>query len=412
MESMPVNPSKPCTATHTEIPRASPRPKLGGVQRNANSPLPDTSCKGFHERESLGSKDSYLYVRRTKTRIHPLRPTLISERGRTSAVLVPNLLLAVQVKRLLKKGTAMGCESPFMVIVSEQRQPPSPGYKEKMAIRFKPLDALLNEYSNVFETPRFWASQNAVRECIELEPEARPPNRPAFRLFIPQRQEVEKRLAELLESGSIQPSRSEFEAPILFVPKPDGTLRMCIDYRALNKVTKNNRHPLPCIDELFDTLSGAKYFSALDLTPGYNQFLLASSDVPKTALNTHIGECEWKVHPMGLSNAPAVFQAETNQFLGPHPNKCVCIYLDDILIFSKTQEEHFQHSRLVLDILKGNDLKAKLSKCDFFKSEHTFLAHIVSAAGMQPDPSKVAVVSDWPVPKNVYEVRSFLGFAN
>jgi hypothetical protein len=187
---------------------------------------------------------------------------------------------------------------------------------------------------------------------------------------------------------------------------------MCIDYRALNKVTRKNEFPLPHIDELIDNLSGAKYFPALDLTSGYNQFILASSDVPKTAFNTHIGKYEWKVLPMGLSNAPAVFQAEMNQFFGPNLNKCVCIYLDDILIFSKAEEEHFKHLRLVLDVLNRNDFKAKLSKCDFFKNELKFLGHIVSAAGMQPDPSKVAVVSDWPVPKNVYEVRSFLGLAN
>jgi hypothetical protein len=230
-----------------------------------------------------------------------------------------------------------------MVIVREQRQQPSPDDQDKLAIRSTSLDVLLKEYSNVFEPPRFGASPNAVRECIELEPEARPPNRPAFRLSMPQRQEVEKRVAELLESGGVQPSRSEFGAPVLFVPKPDGTLRMCIDYRALNKVTRKNKYPLPRIDELIDKFSGAKYFSALDLTSGYNQFILASSDVPKTAFNTHIGKYEWKVLPMGLSNAPAVFQAEMSQLFGPHLHKCVCIYLDDILIFSKTEEEHFQH---------------------------------------------------------------------
>jgi hypothetical protein len=136
---------------------------------------------------------SHLHMRSTKTRIYPLRPTLFSQGDAVSAVLVPNLLSAVQVKRLLKKGTTRGCESPFMVIVREQRQPPSPGDQDKIAMRSKSLDALLKEYSNVFEAPRFGASQNAVRECIELEPEARPPNRPAFRFSMPQRQEVEKK---------------------------------------------------------------------------------------------------------------------------------------------------------------------------------------------------------------------------
>jgi hypothetical protein len=180
----------------------------------------------------FSSQDSHLYVRRTKTRIYPLRPTLFPKGDAASAVLVPHMLSAVQVKRLLKKGTARGCESPFMVIVREQRQPPLPIDQDKIAMRSKSLDALHKEHSNVFEPPRLGASQNSVRECIELEPEARPPNRPAFRLSMPQRQEVEKRVAELFESGGIQPSRSEFGAPVLVVHKPDGTLRMCIDYRA------------------------------------------------------------------------------------------------------------------------------------------------------------------------------------
>jgi hypothetical protein len=171
---------------------------------------------------------------------------------------------------------------------------------------------------------------------------------------------------------------------------------------------------LPRVHELIDVLSGAKYFAALDLTSGYdNQFTLASSDVPKTACNTNLDNYEWKVLPMGLYNAPAVFHAEMNQFFGPHHNECVCtIWMISYLIFSKTAEEDFQHMRLVVNILKRNDRKAKLSKCDFSNSKLECLGHIVSAAGMQPDPSKVAVVSDWPVPKNVYEERSFLGLTN
>jgi hypothetical protein len=187
---------------------------------------------------------------------------------------------------------------------------------------------------------------------------------------------------------------------------------MCIDYRALNKVTQRIKYPLPRIDDLMDNLGGAKYFSSLDLTSGYNQFKLVESDVPKTAFNTHIGKYEWKVLPMGLTNAPAVFQAQMNQMVGPHLNRFVCIYLDDILIFSKTEDEHFHHLQQVLHTLRQKELKAKLSKCDFFKDELKFLGHIVSAKGIQPDPAKVAVVSDWPTPKTIYDVRSFLGLAN
>jgi hypothetical protein len=172
---------------------------------------------------------------------------------------------------------------------------------------------------------------------------------------------------------------------------------MCIDYRALNMVTQRNKYPLPHIDDLMHNLGGAKYFSSLDLTSDYNQFKLVESDVPKTAFNTHIGKYDWKVVPMGLTNAPVVFQAQMNQLLGPHLNRFVCIYLDNIFIFSKTEDEYLHHLQQVLDTLSQRGLKAKLSKCDFFKDELNFLGRIVSAKSIQLDPAKVAVVSDWPV---------------
>jgi hypothetical protein len=359
------------------------------------------------------SRDSHLYLRRTQTRIYPQRQPLFAKSTEAGPALMPEVLSAVQATRLLSRDLPKGCTAPFLVLVRKQGTT-----EEKQARcldpgeRSKVLDTLLREYAEVFEEPRFGDSTNKVHECIELEPEARPPNRPAFRLPMCQRQEVEKRVEELLQSGGIQPSSSEYGAPVLFVPKPDGTLRMCIDYRALNKVTKKNKYPMPRIDDLMDNLAGAKYFSSLDLTSGYNQFKLVDSDIPKTAFNTHIGKYEWKVLPMGLTNAPAVFQTKMNTLFGKHVNRWVCIYLDDVLIFSKTEEEHFQHIRWVLDILQKNGLKAKNSKCEFFKTELKFLGHIVSENGMKPDPAKVAVIEEWPTPKTVYDVRSFLGLAN
>jgi hypothetical protein len=195
-------------------------------------------------------------------------------------------------------------------------------------------------------------------------------------------------------------------------PDQNGTLWMCIDYRALNKVTKKNKYPLPRIDDLLDNLSGAKYFSALDLTSGYNQFNLADYNQAKTAFNTHIGKYMWKVLPMGLRNAKAVFQAKMNDLFCSYLNKFVCIYLDDILIFSKTEEDHLEHLGLVLDILKRHNLRVQLPKCDFLKKELKFLGHIVSQNGMKLDPAKVAVIENWATPKTVFDVRSFLGLAN
>jgi len=187
---------------------------------------------------------------------------------------------------------------------------------------------------------------------------------------------------------------------------------MCIDYRALNKLTLKNKYPLPRIDDLLDNLAGAKHFTSLDLTSGYHQIGLNPSDWEKTAFNTHIGKFEWRVLPFGLCNAPAIFQATMNRVFAGQLNRFVCVYLDDILVYSRTEAEHIKHLRIVLDVLRRHDYKAKLAKCEFFKQELKFLGHIVSTGGIKPDPAKVQVVHDWPQPRSVYEVRSFLGLAN
>ena len=159
-------------------------------------------------------------------------------------------------------------------------------------------------------------------------------------------------MKELLEAGRIVPSSSPYGAPVLFVPKPDGSMRMCIDYRELNKVTQENKYPMPRIDDLMDNLGGAKYFSSLDLTSGYHQLGLQASDWPKTAFNTHVGKFEWRVLPFGLTNAPAVFQTAMNKTFGRHLNRFVFVYLDDILIFSRLEEQHLKHLRMVLELLR------------------------------------------------------------
>ena len=276
----------------------------------------------------------------------------------------------------------------------------------------KRVEQLLDRYQKVFDAPTGSFSDPVTQEAIPTAPGAAPTNKPAFRLSLKERETLEEAIKEQLANGWIAPSGSAYGAPVLFVPKPDGSLRMCIDYRALNKITTKNKYPLPRIDDLLDNLAGAKYFSSLDLTSGYHQLVLQEADRPKTAFNTHIGKFEYKVLPMGLSNAPAVFQTAMNTVFGSMLNKFVCVYLDDILIFSKTEEEHFQHLEQVLSLLEQHDLKAKRTKCELFKPELKFLGHIISAGGMRPDPKKVAAVQDWPVPKSVYEVRSFLGLSN
>ncbi|MEW5311153.1 MAG: hypothetical protein WDW38_002891 [Sanguina aurantia] len=225
-------------------------------------------------------------------------------------------------------------------------------------------------------------------------------------------EELKTQIDELLSKGYIRPSVSPYGAPVLFVKKKDGSLRLCIDYRALNKLTIKNKYSLPRIDDLLDRLHGAKYFSKLDLAQGYNQIRINDEDIPKTAFNTRYGHYEFTVMAFGLTNAPATFQRLMNDIFREYLDKFVVVYLDDILVYSKTEEEHAQHLRLVLEALRQNELYAKASKCEFFLSSVKYLGHIVGADGIKMDPALLKAVADWPVPTNVHHVRSFLGLAS
>jgi len=183
----------------------------------------------------------------------------------------------------------------------------------------------------------------------------------------------------------IEPSSSPYGAPVLFVTKKDGSLRMCIDYRALNKITVKNKYPMPRTDQLLDVLSGAQVFSSLDLQSGYHQIRIPQEDISKTAFRTPFGHYQFKVLSFGLTNAPATFQAAMNGIFRPLLGKCVVVYIDDILVFSKTHEEHAKHLRQVLQILQNQDFRVKLSKCEFAKSEVKFLGHVVGADGIKVD---------------------------
>jgi hypothetical protein len=187
---------------------------------------------------------------------------------------------------------------------------------------------------------------------------------------------------------------------------------MCLDYRLLNSQTIKSKYPLPRIDQLIDQLNGATMLSSLDLQSGYYQIRINPEDVPKTAFLTPFGQYQFKVMSFGLCNAPSTFQAVMNKIFRPYLNKFMCVYLDDILIYSKTPQEHVKHLEQVLQVLRENEFYVKLSKCDFEKRELKFLGHMVGAEGIKVDPTKTKVVEDWPVPSNVSHVRSFLGLAN
>ena len=205
--------------------------------------------------------------------------------------------------------------------------------------------------------------------------------------------ELQTQLQELLDHGFIRPSHSPWGAPVLFVKKKDGSFRMCIDYRELNKVTVKNKYPLPRIDDLFDQLKDASVFSKIDLRSGYHRLRVKEDDVDKTAFRTRYGHYEFTVMPFGLTNAPATFMDLMNRVFKEHLDKFVIVFIDDILIYSRNREEHEEHLRTTLQILKEQQLYAKFSKCEFWLDKVHFLGHVVSSEGIAVDPDKIAVVN-------------------
>jgi hypothetical protein len=214
--------------------------------------------------------------------------------------------------------------------------------------------------------------------------------------------ELKIQLQDLLEKG---------EGPAIFVKKKDQTLRMCMDYRPLNEVTIKNKYPLPRIDILFDQLTGARVFSKIDLRSGHHQIRIRSEDIPKTAFTTRYGLFEYLVMSFGLTNAPAHLTYQMKSVFMPKLDKFVVVFIDDILIYSKNEEEHARHLQIVLTRLREHQLYAKFSKCAFWLEEIQFLGHVLSAKGIAVDPSKVKDILEWKPPTTVHEVRSFLGLA-
>ncbi|GKB70998.1 putative reverse transcriptase domain-containing protein [Tanacetum coccineum] len=206
---------------------------------------------------------------------------------------------------------------------------------------------------------------------------------------------------ELQDKGFIRPNSSPWGASVLFVKKKDGSFRMCIDYIELNKLTVKNRYPLPRINDLFDQLQGSQFFSKIDLR----------SDIPKTAFRTRYEHFEFTIMPFGLTNTPAVFIDLMNRVCRPYLDKFVIVFIDNILIYSKTREEHVEHLRLVLGLLKKEKLYVKFSKCEFCLREVQFLRHVINGNGIHVDPSKIEAVKNWKALRTPTEVRSFLGLA-
>jgi hypothetical protein len=212
-----------------------------------------------------------------------------------------------------------------------------------------------------------------------------------------------------LDKEYIRPSVSPWGAPVLFVKKKDGTLSLCIDYRKLNKVTIKNKYPLPQINDLFDQVGGAKIFSKLDLRSGYHQVRIKDQDINETTFRRRYGHYEFVVLPFRLTNAPTTLMCLMNNIFSQYLDKFVVVFIDDILVYSKTEEEHDEHLQIVLQTLRKNKLYAKFDKCDFYQKEIQYLGHVISSEGISVDREKIKSIMEWPIPKDVADIWSFMG---
>ena len=247
---------------------------------------------------------------------------------------------------------------------------------------------------------------------IPLEEGTTPPFGPIYSLTPEELKVVREYIETHLKKQFIRHSQSSCSSPILFTKKSDGTLRLCVDYRGLNKLTIKNRYPLPLIGQILEQVSNARYFTGLDLRDGYYLLRMAKGEEWKTAFRCRYGLFEYQVMPFGLCNAPGTFQHFTNDTFSDFLDDFLTIYLDDFLIYSRTLKEHKQHVRRVLERLREAGLYVKPQKCQFHVQEVSFLGYLISGKGVRMDPAKIEAITQWPTPTSVHDIQVFLGFAN
>jgi hypothetical protein len=271
---------------------------------------------------------------------------------------------------------------------------------------------VVNEFQDVFPQELLgMPPDKEIEFTIELILGTTPISQAPYKVGPKELVELKEQLDELEWKRFIQESISHWGTPMIFVDKRDGGRRMCGEYRNLNNVTIKNKYPLPRIQDLFDQVKRVRVFSKIDLRSGYHQIKIKKEDVPKTAFVSRYGHHEYLVVPFGLTNASAIFMNLMNKIFMPYLDKFVIVFIDDILIYSKDKEEHAKHLRIALQILWEHQLYAKFSKCEFWLDKVEFLGHVISKEGIAVNPSNVASVLEWEAPKNVKQIRGFLGMA-
>jgi len=274
------------------------------------------------------------------------------------------------------------------------------------------IQSLIDKYSVIFEEPQGLPPSRPCDHAIPLTAGAQPFVIRPYRYSPALKSEIEQQVSKMLQDGIIQHSTSPFSSSIVMTKKKDGSWRFCVDYRFLNALTLKRKFPLPIVDEFLDELSHASWFTKLDLRSGFHQILLKAGDAYKTAFSTHFGQYEFLVMPFGVTGGPGSFQAAMNSTLAPLLRRCALVFLDDILVYSTTWEDHLAHIEAVFQLLAKDSWKVKPNKCTFAQRSIAYLGHIISAEGVGTDPAKIVAIQNWPTPASVKDLRSFLGLSS